>query len=227
MKRAKINVLIVTMLLLCAALSIGCVDDTAKTTEPTERLQVEVSNNNSSTQHAISTDLGPAKLVIKSIKAEDEGIVFKIKNEGESPAEGMYFAMIGIDYNPRFDENLKWHHNISDSECNELINGAIRSNDFELNTYDSGRSIQKRVQNPNNPHDYIKVNVSGEPLHLMPVVYRDYLEGIEPDEIVESNFYVYWDHDRYIKVIYDEDYNIYEYKLYDQSDFRKLKGIIY
>lgn len=212
--------IVVAILLLCAALSMGCIDQTVDTPV---NVFVEEPEKEQITSILEETTLEPAKLVIKSIKVEDEGIVTKIKNEGELPAEDIYFAIIGIDYHPSYDENLKWNHNISDTECLNLINGVIRNNNFKLNTSDYGRYLTKKPQNSN---DYI--NVSGEPLNLVPNVYRDYLDIIEPGETIESNMMLYWDHVRYIKVIYDGDYNIYEYKLYDDYDTRAgiLKSII-
>lgn len=194
--------IVVAILLLCAALSMGCLEEEEQTYVQEVVEEPEINE----------TILEPAKLVIKSIKADDEGIVFKIKNEGQLPAEDIYFAMIGIDYHPVYDENLRWHHNISDEECDELINGVIRNNDFKLNTFDYGRTTIKRIDGEN-------INVSGEPLHLVPLLYKDYIDVINSGEMIESNMYVYWDHDRYIKVLYDGSYNIYEYTLYDKGNY--------
>lgn len=212
----KIKIFVV-IILLCVLLSVGCLSDSVESVESVEEETIE----NEST-------VEPAKLVIKSIKSEDEGIVFKIKNEGQSPAEDIYFAMIGIDYHPRFDENLRWNYSISNDTCNELINGAIRDNDFSLNTSFYGRYTKKRIQDPNNRYNHIIINLSGEPLHLEAMVYRDYMDVLEPGKMAESNMYIYWSHDRYIKVLYDGDYNIYEHKLYDKNEWGKdtFKSII-
>ena len=209
--------IITVIMLLYVSLSIGCIDEPLDTS-----VSVFVEEPDKEDVLSIEETISEsANLVIKSIKAEDEGIVTKIKNEGELPVEDIYFAMIGIDYHPAYDENLKWHHNISDSECIELINGVIRNGDFTLNTSDYGRYVHKEVYGDD-------ITVSGEPLHLNPNIYKDYLDIIEPGELVESNMYVYWDHERYIKVIYDGNYNIYEYTLYDDYDSRmgSLKSII-
>ena len=133
--------------------------------------------------------------------------------------------MIGVDYYPAYDENLKWNHSISDKECLKLINGAIRDNDFRLNTTNYGRYVIKKIRNDN---VNININVSGEPLHLNSNIYKDYLDVIKPGETIESNMYLYWDHERYIKVIYNGNYDIYEYTLYDDYDSRmgNLKNII-
>ena len=203
----KIMVLII---LTCAVLSMGCLNDSEETIESID--EVILTNKSS---------LEPANLVIKSIKIEDEGVVTKIKNTGELPAEDIYFAMIGIDYHPSYDENLKWNYSISNNECIELIDGVIRDNDFSLNTSFYGRYVKKEVYGED-------INVSGEPLHLKPNLYKDYLGVIKPGEVIESNMFLYWDHDRYIKVLYDDEYNIYEYTLYDDFDGRmgNLKSII-
>ena len=203
----------VIIVLLCAILSMGCLGDSVETVETVETVEDEMLINEST--------LEPAKLVIKSIKVEDEGIVTKIKNVGESPAENIYFAMIGVDFHPSYDEGLKWNYSISNDTCIELIDGVIRDNDFSLNTSFYGRYTKKRI-----PGEYI--NVSGEPLHLKPNLYKDYLGVIKPGEVVESNMFLYWDHERYIKVLYNDEYNIYEYTLYDNFDGRmgNLKSIL-
>lgn len=204
-------IIIVAVLLLCVTLSMGCVNTPEEEStlnapasifveEPTEEEQIYT---NETIERQTKAPV-PAKLVIKSIKLEDEGIVFKIKNEGGSPAEDIYFAIIGIDFNPVFDESLRWNHNISDRECKEVIDGVIKDSSFRLNTSDYGR---------------YEDNVSGEPLHLVPLLYKDYVDVIEPGETIESNMYVYWSHDRFIKVLYDGDCNIIEYKLYDTSSY--------
>lgn len=81
----RINILIVTILILCAVLSMGCVDDTAKTVEPTEKRTKALGLTDDAIEKELENTLTTSGFDVKKVEVSGGVVWFDIYEVGSWP----------------------------------------------------------------------------------------------------------------------------------------------
>ena len=181
MKRTKINILIVAMLILCTALSVGCLEEEAQTYVQNPVIEKPTVNK--------TEPIPEPKITIKSVNVDRSNIIIKILNEGESSVDNLMVGFVDVRMVASKNHHFYW------SDFEEFDN-AFYSNidDIYMLLYGT-LEYGKASYEDDDFSERINLPYCA---HIEAEVYQDYVGTLKPNEIYEStSIQSIWDEDTY------------------------------
>ena len=181
MKETRIRALVVTMLLLCATLGMGCLEEKEEQTYVQE-LSEELDVNK-------TKPILEPKITIKSVNVDYNNIVIKVVNEGDCPVNDLMVGFVDVRMVASKNHHFYWN------DFKEFDN-AFHGNADDIfmllhGTLEYGKASYE-------DEDFSEDIFLPYCAHIETKIYKDYVGTLKPNEIYESiSIQSTWDEDSY------------------------------